>query len=432
MVNSALVKIWDTLVGGIVWDASNGIVLFEYDDDFLKKGWDIAPIMMPTENAKGKVFSFPEHRDNALFKGLPGLLADVLPDRYGKMLINAWLSENGRPLNDMNPIELLCYIGKRGMGALEFEPAIPEDSGKSTKVEISQLIEITNKILASRSEFNTNLSKGDQKALYDILKIGASAGGARAKAVIAYNEQTGDITSGQAFAPKGYRHWLIKFDGVVDKQFGASYGFGRVEMAYHLMAKDSGIEMTECQLLEENDRAHFMTRRFDRTEDNQKLHVQTFCALQHFDFNDINIFSYEQLFSTMRMLRLDYSQAEQLYRRMVFNVLSRNCDDHTKNFSFLMDKTGTWKLAPAYDLCFAYSPNSAWVSHQALSVNSKRQNITTDDFMEVAKQMNIKKAKQIIEQVEDVVQDWRVYAQKTNVMPEYITTIENELKNRLK
>jgi len=250
MVNTALVKIWDTLVGGIVWDASKGIGLFEYDEDFLKKGWDIAPLMMPIENAKGKIFSFDEHRDNALFKGLPGILADVLPDRYGKMLINKWLSDNGRPIDKVNPIELLCYIGKRGMGALEFEPAIPEDSGKSTPIEISQLIDITNKILASRNEFQTSLLKGDEKALHDILKIGTSAGGARAKAVIAYNSQTGDITSGQANAPKGYHHWLIKFDGVIDKQFGSTYGFGRVEMAYHLMAMDAGIKMTECKLLE--------------------------------------------------------------------------------------------------------------------------------------------------------------------------------------
>jgi len=242
------------------------------------------------------------------------------------------------------------------------------------------------------------------------LKIGTSAGGARAKALIAYNDKTGDILSGQADAPTGFNHWIIKFDGVIDKQFATSSGYGRVEMAYHLMAKDAEIEMTECNLLEENGRAHFMTRRFDRDEGLGKIHVQTFCALQHYDYNEVKLFSYEQLFETMRRLGLPYPQAEQLFRRMVFNVFAKNRDDHTKNFAFLMDQAGQWRLSPAYDLCHAYRPNSDWVSQHALSVNGKRNNISVNDLLTVGKQMNVKKAKDIIQQIKDIVSNWNKYA----------------------
>jgi serine/threonine-protein kinase HipA len=269
-------------------------------------------------------------------------LADVLPDRFGNNLINAWLASNGRPADSMNPVELLCFIGKRGMGALEFEPVTPKASNGATKLELNSLIQMAQEILTGRQQFNTNLSSEETKALNDILKIGTSAGGARAKAVIAFNSDTKEIRSGQADAPVGYTHWLLKFDGVTDQQFGTSSGYGRVEMAYYLMAKEAAIEMTECRLLEENDRAHFMTKRFDREPGNGKLHAQSFCAIAHYDFNEISVFSYEQLFETMRKMVLPYTDAEQLYRRMVFNVMARNCDDHTKNFSFIMDKPGKW------------------------------------------------------------------------------------------
>src|SRR5476651_1470928 len=415
MINSAFINIWGERVGAIAWDADNGVANFEFEPAFLRMGWDISPLKMPVGATNGRIFSFNELRENQTFKGLPGLLADVLPDRYGNTLINTWLARVGRPADSMNPVEMLCFIGQRGMGALEFEPVEPKGKNTSTKLEVDSLVEISEAILSGRKDFHTDLSKDEEKGLLDILKIGTSAGGARAKAVIAYNPQTGEVRSGQAEAPKGFTQWLIKFDGVHDAQFGTSRDYGRVEMAYHLMAVDCGIEMTECRLLEEHGRAHFMTRRFDRIPDQGKVHVQTFCALQHFDFNNVGSYSYEQLFQTMRSLRLDYPQAEQMYRRMIFNVLARNCDDHTKNFAFTMDKQGQWALAPAYDVCHAYRPDSPWVSQQSLSVNGKRQSIERKDLLEVAKQMTIKKPDEIIRQIESILKQWPDYANQCDV-----------------
>jgi serine/threonine-protein kinase HipA len=415
MINSAFINLWGERVGAIAWDADKGVANFEFEPGFLRKGWDISPLKMPVGTANGRIFSFHELRGNQTFKGLPGLLADVLPDRYGNTLINTWLARVGRPADSMNPVEMLCFIGQRGMGALEFEPVEPKGKNTSTKLEVDSLVEISEAILSGRKDFHTDLSKDEEKGLLDILKIGTSAGGARAKAVIAYNPKTGEVSSGQAEAPKGFTQWLIKFDGVHDAQFGTSRDYGRVEMAYHLMAVDCGIEMTECRLLEEHGRAHFMTRRFDRIPDQGKVHVQTFCALQHFDFNNVGSYSYEQLFQTMRSLRLDYPQAEQMYRRMVFNVLARNCDDHTKNFAFTMDQQGQWALAPAYDVCHAYRPDSPWVSQQSLSVNGKRQGINRKDLLEVAKQMTIKKPGELIRQIESILKLWPDYANQCDV-----------------
>ncbi len=415
MITTAFINIWNKRVGAIAWDVDTELASFEFESSFLTNKWDLSPLKMPIADAAKRVFSFPELRGTTTFKGLPGLLADVLPDKYGNSLINAWLSRNGRPTDSMNPVELLCFIGKRGMGALEFEPIVPKTNNGATKIELDSLINIAQEILSGRQDFNTNLSGDEAKALSDILKIGSSAGGARAKAVIAFNPDTKEIRSGQADAPKGFTHWLLKFDGVTDQQLGTSSGYGRVEMAYHLMAKEAEIEMTECRLLEENGRAHFMTKRFDREHGKGKLHIQSFCAIAHYDFSEVTSFSYEQLFETMRSMLLPYTDAEQLYRRMVFNVMARNCDDHTKNFSFSMDKTGQWKLAPAFDVCHSYRPGSTWVSQHSLSINGKRQNITRDDLLEVAKNMNIKKADTIINQVNAVVSRWNDFAAQTNV-----------------
>lgn len=415
MITTAYINIWNKRVGAIAWDANNGLASFEYEPSFLSNNWDLSPVKMPISGAEKRVFSFAELRSTTTFKGLPGLLADVLPDKYGSSLINAWLASNGRPSDSMNPVELLCFIGSRGMGALEFEPVLPKTSNGATKIELSSLVQIAQEILTGRQQFKTNLSSDEAKALSDILKIGTSAGGARAKAVITFNPDTNEIRSGQADAPKGFTHWLIKFDGVSDQQLGTSSGYGRVEMAYYLMAKEAEIEMTDCRLLEENDRAHFMTKRFDREPMKGKLHVQSFCAIAHYDFNEITAFSYEQLFETMRSMLLPYTDAEQLYRRMVFNVMSRNCDDHTKNFSFIMDKIGQWKLAPAFDICHSYRPGSAWVSQHSMSINGKRQNITRADLLLVAKKMNIKKADTIIDKVHDTVSKWSDFATQTNV-----------------
>lgn len=427
MISTAFINIWNKRIGAIAWNSETGLGTFEYDPSFLKNNWDLAPIKMPIGKSGKRIFSFPELRDTTTFKGLPGLLADILPDKYGNALINTWLTKQGRPTDSLNPVEMLCFIGNRGMGALEFELAEPQINNISSEIEMKSLIEVAEEILSGRKEFNRKLTTHEEKTLLDVLKIGTSAGGARAKAVIAYNEKTHEVRSGQADAPKGFTQWLIKFDGVTDIQLGTLSGYGRVEMAYHLMATDAGIEMTECRLLEENGRAHFMTKRFDREPGNNKLHVQSFCAIQHYDFNEMNLYSYEQLFETMRMLGLPYPQAEQLYRRMAFNVMGRNCDDHTKNFAFVMDKEGQWKLSPAYDVCHAYRPESEWVSQHCLSINGKRKNITKNDLLNVAKQMNIKKATRIAEQIAETINNWPTYAKKVNVDPRLQKAVEKTL-----
>ena len=427
MIENAYINIWDKRVGAIHWNQDSGIADFEFDTGFFQHKLDVAPLKMPFGTARGKIFSFPELAGSSTYKGLPGLLADVLPDRYGNALINAWLARVGRPSGSMNPVEMLCFTGKRGMGALEFEPVVPKSADQATKVEIGSLAEVAQQILSGRQFFQTDLSHDEQKALSDILKIGTSAGGARAKAVIAYNPETGEVRSGQAHAPEGFSQWLLKFDGVDDSQFGTTSGYGRVEMAYYLMAIDCGIEMMECRLFEENGRAHFLTRRFDRLPNNEKLHVQTFCAMMHYDFNDIYSYSYEQLFQTMRMLRLTYPEAEQMYRRMVFNVMAQNCDDHTKNFAFTMNQSGEWKLAPAYDICHAYRPGSAWVSQHALSINGKRQGITRDDLLEVGRQMNVKKGPAIITQVSEAVARWPEFSEQAKVDLELRDAIKKTL-----
>lgn len=425
MITVAYVKLWGSRVGAVAWNEADGTATFEYDSDFVKTGIDLSPIVM---SAKGsRTYRFPEFSRTETFKGLPGALADVLPDKYGNALINQWLIRNNRAPNSINPVELLCFIGERAMGALEFEPSIPKAGTNSVKLELDELIDITSKILNGRQEFLAQLKPDQEKALQAILKIGTSAGGARAKAVISYNAKTGEVRSGQSKAPKGFEHYLIKFDGIQDEQFGASTGYGRVEMAYYKMALDAGIDMMESRLLEENGRAHFMTKRFDRLPDGSKAHVQTFCAMRHFDFRELGLYSYEDLFETMRMLGLPYPQAEQMYRRMVFNVLSKNCDDHTKNFGFMMDQNGQWSLAPAYDVCHAYRPSSAWVNQHCLSLNGKRKDFERKDLLEVARKMNIKNAESIISEIGIVISRWATYANEQGVNPVLRDSIESTL-----
>jgi len=419
MITTAFVKIWDHTVGAVAWDVTAGLARFEYDPSFVRTGWDLAPIMMPIIESD-RIFSFPGLRmreSSALdtFKGLPGLLADVLPDRYGNQLINTWLAENGRPENSMNPIEMLCFIGTRGMGALEFEPVYFQANKRTFSIEIENLVNVAQKMLNNREAFKTNVNKSEKRVMQEILKVGTSAGGARPKAIIAYNCKTGEVRSGQTRVPQGFEHWLIKLDGVSDTQFGQSTEYGRVEMAYQVMAVKCGIEMMESILLEENGRAHFMTKRFDREGNNQKHHIQTLCAMQHYDYNQVTSFSYEQLFQTMRILRLPYPQAEQMFRRMVFNVLARNCDDHTKNFAFRLKKDQRWELAPAYDICHAFRPDSIWVSQHALSINGKRNSISKDDLLKCAESMNIKKARSIISTINTVVKQWPQFAEEYRV-----------------
>jgi serine/threonine-protein kinase HipA len=420
-MDAAFVKIWGEIVGAVAWSDADGLATFEYDTKFKGKGWDLAPLQMPIKERKSS-FNFPALRkkyDPSLdtFKGLPGLLADVLPDRYGNELINMWLAQQGRSPDSLNPVEMLCFIGTRGMGALEFEPTILKESKRTFSIEIDNLVDIARKMLSQKESFATNLKADEAKAVMEILRIGTSAGGARPKAVIAYNEKTGEVKSGQANAPKGFEHWLIKLDGVSDVQLGSSKGYGRVEMAYHNMAAACKIQMMPCRLLEENGRAHFMTKRFDREGGDTKHHVQTFCAMKHYDYNKVTSFSYEQLFQTMRELKLSYLDAEELFRRMVFNVVSRNCDDHTKNFAFLLKKDSNWELAPAYDICHAYQPKHRWVSQHSLSINGKRSNITREDLLVVGKSIKNKKSAEIIDEISNTVSKWKTFADEIKVLP---------------
>jgi serine/threonine-protein kinase HipA len=429
----AEVKIWGQWVGAVAWDQDKGLATFEYDPKFKSLAWELAPLKMPVSGNRNQ-FSFPELRKDKnaaydTFKGLPGLLADALPDRYGNQLINLWLAQQGRPQDSMNPVEMLCFIGTRGMGALEFEPVMLKENKRAFSVEIDGLVATAQQMLDKKKNFSTQLNKDEEQAVLEILKIGTSAGGARPKALIAWNEKTGEVKSGQTKAPRGFEHWLIKLDGVSDVQLGSSCGYGRVEMAYYHMATACGIQMMPCRLLEENDRAHFITQRFDRAEGDVKHHIQTFCALKHYDYSLVNSFSYEQLFQCMRELKLTYADAEQMFRRMVFNVIARNCDDHTKNFSFLLTQGGKWTLAPAYDVCHAYRPGSEWVSQHALSINGKRKNITREDLLVIGKSIRCKKAAEIVDEINTTIQSWKKFADEVKVHPNLRDEIGKTLLN---
>jgi serine/threonine-protein kinase HipA len=429
MVDYAYVKIWGELVGVVRWIAERNLASFQYDKNFLLKKWDVSPIKMPVSNGD-RVYSFPEllkakGSADENFKGLPGLLSDSLPDKFGNKLIDQWLAHNGRPMGSMNPVEKLCFIGSRGMGALEFEPSQLKTDKNTFAIEISGLVEIAKKILSDRGKFEANLNKDEQRAMQEILKIGTSAGGARPKALVAYNKKTGEIRSGQTKAPNGFEHWLLKLDGVSGTQFGESYCWGRVEYAYYLMAKECRIDIMESELLEENDRAHFITKRFDREANETRHHIQTLSGIQHFDYSEMYAYSYEQVFQTMRQLRLKYPEAEQMFRRMVLNVLATNYDDHTKNFAFRLKKDKNWELAPAYDVCYSFDPANHWVSQQTLSVNGKRKNISQSDLMVIAKTNNIKKGESIINEINLVVKNWGDFARKAKVRDDLFKQIKS-------
>ena len=431
MVDYAFVKIWNTLAGAVTWDSKRNLASFQFDKKFLNNNWELSPLIMPIHNGD-RIYNFPEllpSKDSTedTFKGLPGLLADSLPDKYGNLLIDRWLAQNGRAPQSMNPVEKLCFIGSRGMGALEFEPAQIQNSKYTFSLEIKSLVDIAQKMLSDREHFETRLDADEQQAMEQILKIGTSAGGARPKALIAFNEHNHEVRSGQTRVPQGFSHWLLKLDGVSGIQFGNTHGWGRIEYAYHLMAAACGIEMTECRLLEENGRAHFMTKRFDREGSDTKHHILTLCGISHFDYGNIFSYGYEQVFQTMRMLKLPYSQAEQMFRRMVFNVLATNCDDHTKNFSFRLKKDGVWELAPAYDVCYAYDPSNLWVNQQSLSINGKHREINKNDLMTIARANNIKKGEQIIDEINNIVKNWSHFAVEAKVNIRMRKEIESNL-----
>ena len=419
-------KLWNENVAAVAWNKEKDYATIEFYNSFTKNAWDIAPLQMPINDIlRGeRIFSFPANRGKT-FKGLPALLADSLPDDYGNSIIDEWFASKNR-LVEISPLDRLCYIGKRGMGALEFEPAYPDNLlNESSILEINELTLLAKEVLNKRTAFQTNL-RNNNKAIYDILRVGTSAGGAKPKAIIAYNATTGEVRSGQVQAPEGFSYWLLKFDGIEGRKIkDTPLGIGKIEYVYYKMATDCGIKMTECQLLKDGRKAHFMTKRFDRTENGEKLHTQTLCAIGNFDRDDR--YSYEQIFQTIRQLNLPYSELEQMYRRMVFNIITRNHDDHTKNHSFLMDKNGKWSLAPAYDLCYSYSPSGKWTNKHQLSLNGKREKFTMQDLLQIAEKQDIKNAKEIIKQILDVVAQWTTYANKYKVKPEFIKVIQENL-----
>ena len=411
---TAYVELWDMRVGAVLWDSDRGLASFEFEPSFLNSGLDPAPLTMPIDEARrGRaVFEFPDLAYKT-FYGLPGMLADSLPDKYGNNIINAWLARQGRTPESFSPVERLCYTGKRGMGALEFTPVIGDGANESVPVEVQELVRLAHKVIHERSQLDTNFNH--LEALTDIIRVGTSAGGARPKAVIALNDKTGKVRSGQVTAPAGFSYWIMKFDGVKDDTLGDPAGYGRIEYAYYKMAKQCEINMTECRLYEEGDRAHFMIKRFDRTEKGKKIHMQSLCGMAHFDFNEAGGYSYEQAFQIMRRLRLPHSDAEQLFKRMVFNLVARNQDDHPKNIAFLMDKSGTWKLSPAFDMTYAHNPSGDWTHKHQMTVNGKRERFGYDDLIAVADEMNIKKGSQIIDQIVEVVSRWREFAKAVGV-----------------
>lgn len=421
MKSVAEVKLWNKTVGAVAWDSSKEMAVFEYDKNFLKNDWDISPITMSRQEAvNGKrKFSFPGLNQQT-YRGLPGLLSDSLPDRFGNELINVWLVQHGINEDEFDPVQRLCYIGKRGMGALEYEPSIIASSTSSATVNVSDLVDLAKEILKNRENIQVNI--GNNK-LSEIIEVGSSAGGARAKALIAFNEKTGEVRSGQIDNLSGFEYYILKFDGITAANLGEPEGFGKIEFAYYLMAKAAKIKMMDSNLFQEGKRSHFLTKRFDRIN-GKKVHVLTLCGIAHYDYNDPLTYSYEQAFSVIRKLKLPYEDKEQLYRRMVFNVLAQNNDDHTKNISFLMDDKGDWRLAPAYDITFAYKPSSLWLKQHQLSINGQRINISKSDMLELAINVGVKKADDTIEEVLTIIKKWKKYADQANVNKKHIEEID--------
>ena len=410
MVDVAKVSMFGIPVGIFNWDERYGVARFEYDQSFIGRGLEPSPLVMPVR--EGRVYSFATLGKDT-FQGLPGMLADSLPDTYGRALFDRWLSLTGRTSG--NPIESLCFLGKRCMGALEFEPAIETSFDPNARFEIDKLVEVAKDALNQKSSFGTNLNDDKKGAIAEILRLGTSAGGQRAKAIIAYNKETGEVRSGQVEAPAGFDYYLIKLDGVSAKAgFRETENYGRLEYSFYKLAKACGIEMSECSLIEENGRAHFLTKRFDRKA-GKKIHMQTLCGIAHYDYRLHLAYSYEQAFNVMRVLRLSYAEARQMFRRMVFNVVVRNQDDHTKNISFLMEEDGKWRLSPAYDMGYAYNPEGGWTATHQMSINGKFDDITRNDLLAFATQNNIKDAVSIIDEVCEAASHWTEISKECGV-----------------
>jgi len=411
------VRLWGRTIGAVSLLDGEDVAAFEYDAAFARSGIELSPLVMPLSR---QVYRFPG-LSRQTFLGLPGMLADSLPDRFGNALIDAWLATQGRQPGSFNAVERLCYIGERGMGALEFAPVIGPGAKQATRIDVDKLVELASRVLSHRHDLQASFAdEGKEEALRDILRVGTSAGGARAKAVIAWNPATNEVRSGQLGAGDGFEYWLLKFDGVSgnrDKELEDPKGYGIIEYAYYLMARDSGIDISECRLFEENGRRHFMTRRFDRLPGGEKLHMQSLCALAHYDFNMAGAHSYEQALLVMRQLGLPMRDIEQQFRRMVFNIVARNQDDHVKNIAFLMDKQGNWSLSPAFDMTYSFNPYGAWTASHQMTMNGKRENFTLDDFRACAKTASMKRGRAagIIAEVQATVARWQEFAGEAGV-----------------
>lgn len=425
------VRLWGRTIGAVSLGDGAEVAFFEYDPAFVRSGIEIAPLTMPLAR---KIYSFSALGRDA-FHGLPGLIADSLPDKFGNALINAWLATQGRSPNSFNAVERLCYTGTRGMGALEYAPAIGPKARQATHIEVDKLVELVSEVLTHRNNLQTSFGDDGSRedALRDILHVGTSAGGARAKAVIAWNSKTNEVRSGQVKADPGFEHWLLKFDGVSgnkDKELEDPKGYGVIEHAYYQMADDAHITMNKCRLLEENGRRHFMTRRFDRQDGGEKNHMQSLGAMAHFDYNLPGAHSYEQALLVIRQLGLPMTTIEEQFRRMVFNIIARNQDDHVKNIAFLMDKTGQWSLAPAFDITYSFQPTGKWTSNHQMSLNGKRDDFTREDFRTCAEAASMKRgrADEIFEEVRSVVSRWREYAEGNRVDVIWREKIANTLR----
>jgi serine/threonine-protein kinase HipA len=421
----AEVKLWGRTIGAVSWSEERRLANFEYEPAFRTSGIELAPMMMPLSD---KIYSFNSlARDT--FHGLPGMLADSLPDDFGNAVIDSWLASQGRDPKDFNPVERLCYVGTRGMGALEFAPSTNLKSTKATAVDINDLVGIASEILKQRSNLKGSFNTPQRESsLNDILQVGTSAGGARAKAIVAWNPDTGEVRSGQIAAGQGFSYWLLKFDGVSgnkDKELDDPEGYGLIEYAYYKMAIAAGINMAQCRLLKENQRSHFMTKRFDRKPSGEKVHMQSLGAMRHFDYRQPGAHSYEEALLTVRDLNMPMDSIEELYRRMVFNVMARNQDDHVKNISFLMDKAGKWTLSPAYDMTYSYNPAGLWTGTHQMSLNRKREGFTLDDFKQCAATAAMKKSRvsEILEQVKAAVVQWEEFASEVGVAGDAIDKI---------
>ena len=421
----AEVRLWGRRIGAVSWRDDLDCAAFQYDPDFARSGVEIAPLLLPLGD---QVYTFPE-LPRRTFHGLPGLLADSLPDRFGNALIDQWLATQGRTPESFGAVERLCYLGSRGMGALEFAPVAGPRARKSHPIRIDALVQLASDILAQREEMQGSFeSPSRQRTLQDILQVGTSAGGARAKAVIAWNPATHEVRSGQVPADPGFSHWLLKFDGVAgnrDRELDDPRGFGAIEYAYALMAQAAGIGMSECRLLEENGRRHFMTRRFDRGDDGAKRHMQSLGALAHFDYNHAGAYSYEQALQVIRRLDLPMASIEEQFRRTLFNIVARNQDDHVKNIAFLMDKAGHWSLAPAFDLTYSYNPSGEWTSRHQMTVNGRRDGFTREDLRAVARVAGLRRGVEtaLLQQVTDAVARWPEFAARADVSESWIAPI---------